>query len=268
LFAIAVVVVAMALTGIATDPLAGPAWRELRDRQPALDLGAIEGGLGQGLTLGLLGGFRSIIADFLWLETNNPWEDMNLPATQTLIKLVVGVDPRPLYFWLNGARMIAYDMPVWRIDAMGGINVVPASVQRRINEEQAAIAFDILDRALLHHQGHDAALIYVDIANIHLLRLGDKATAAEYFRKAAEQPGAPNYAARIYGELLRGLGRNREAYEWLRQTYAKLPAHDDPNNPALRGIVLGRIRALEHQLGIPSDQRVRDDSVRPQSGPP
>lgn len=257
----------MALAGVVTEPLGGPAWRKLRSRQPALELGAIEGGLGQGLTIGLLGGFRCIIADFLWLETNNSWEDMNLPATQTLIKLVVGVDPRPLYFWMNGSRMIAYDMAAWRIDALGGPNVVPAPVQHRINQEQSAVAVAMLERALAHHQ-RAAALIYVEIASIHLQRLNDAATAAIYYRKAAEQPGAPHYVARIYGELLRQLGRTREAYDWLRETYVRLPLEDDPRDPAMRRVVFDRIRTLEQQLGIPDTERFKDDSVRSRSNSP
>ena len=63
--------------------------------------------------------------------------------------------------------------------------------------------------------------------------------------QAAEQPGAPYYAARIYGELLRELGRPAEALAWLRQILPALPA-DDP--AARRDVVVQRIKLLEVEV--------------------
>ena len=102
--------------GAVLEPAMRPLWQELRAGQPALRLEDVESGLGQGMTLGLLGGFRALVADLLWLEVNHQWEQYDLPATQTLIRTTTAIDPEPLVFWINGARMIAYDMPVWRMD--------------------------------------------------------------------------------------------------------------------------------------------------------
>jgi alkylated DNA nucleotide flippase Atl1 len=71
-------------------------------------------------------------------------------------------------------------------------------------------------------------------------------SAAACYRQAAELPGAPYYAARIHGELLRELGRPAEALAWLRRVAEKLPG-DDPT--ARREVVLERIRALEQEVG-------------------
>ncbi len=106
----------MAAVGAAVRPLETPAWTKIKAAQPAFNFKSIEGALGQGLTVGLLGGFQAIVADFFWIRTNTVWETYDLPATQTYIKLVTAIDPRPIYFWQNGSRMIAYDMPNWRID--------------------------------------------------------------------------------------------------------------------------------------------------------
>ena len=83
------------------------------------------------------------------------------------------------------------------------------------------------------------------MANIRLRALGDRAGAADFFRQAAEQPGAPYYAARIHGELLRELGRPVEALAWLRKILPALPA-DDP--AAQREVVLERIKGLEQEV--------------------
>src|SRR5690606_26319529 len=90
-----VVLLVLALLGWATGPLVQPAWREVRAGEPALHAQALEATLGQGLTFGLLGGFRAVLADFLWLRTNMYWESYDVPSTHKMIELVTTVDPRP-----------------------------------------------------------------------------------------------------------------------------------------------------------------------------
>lgn len=246
------VLVVLGATGLALRPLEAPAWNALKSTQPALKLDSIQGALGQGVTVGLLGGFRAIVADFFWLKTNSVWSDNDLPATQTYVHLVTAIDPRPLYFWLNGSRMIAYDMPNWRIQAAGGYDDVPQGVQRRIDEEQSRVGVDYLKEGFGHHP--DEPLLYIEIANIYLNRLKDNATAGEYYLKAARQPDAPHYAARIYAELLRRMDRNVEAYAWLKELYLTLPKGPDAPITAQADVVLERIRELETELSIPADQ--------------
>lgn len=250
---LAIVLLTLELTGWATRPLSNPAWKEVRAYEPALQVRELDASLGQGLTLGLFGGFRAVIADFLWLETNSFWERQDLPATQTMISAVVTSDPRPLYFWINGARMIAYDMPFWRFDAAGGLDQITPETRRRIEEEQAWVALALLDRALEVHPRHP--LLLVEIANIHLRRRNDLLTSAAYYRLAAEQAGAPYYVARIYAEVLKKLGRHREAYDWLCAIYPKLPP-DDPM--AMASLVRERIKELEVELRLSTEERFND----------
>jgi hypothetical protein len=254
------VVGVLAITGAVVRPFEEPAWQFVRGKQPALKLDSLQGALGQGVTVGLLGGFRAIMADFFWIKTYAVWEDSDLPATQTFIKLVTAIDPRPLYFWLNGSRMIAYDMPNWRIVEEGGYAAVPQARQRQIDEEQSAVALKYLREAFGHHP--DAALLHVEIANVYLNRLKDVESAALSYRLAAQQPGAPFYAGRIYAELLRRMGRNAEAYAWLKNVYAKLPKAVDEAagvsefqvRSALAPVVLERIRELESELNVPETE--------------
>lgn len=250
----------LGVTGAVIRPFEEPAWQFVRAQQPALKLDSLQGALGQGVTVGLLGGFRAIVADFFWLKTNAVWEENDLPATQTFVHLVTAIDPRPLYFWQNGSRMIAYDMPNWRIVEEGGYDAVPKARQRKIDEEQSAVALKYLNDAFGHHP--DSALLHIEIANIHLNRLKDEATAAEFYRLAALQPRAPYYAARIYAELLKRLGRKQEAYDWLKGVYPTLPKEPDPEKgisefqveTALAPLVLERIRELEGELNIPETE--------------
>jgi tetratricopeptide (TPR) repeat protein len=218
-------VAVLAAAGFLVRPFEQPAWDVVRSKQPALKLDSLQGALGQGVTVGLLGGFRAIVADFFWIKTNSVWEDNDLPGTQTFVKLVTAIDPRPLYFWQNGSRMIAYDMPNWRIVKEGGYDAVPAARQRRIDEEQSAVALKYLNEAIGYHP---------------------------------DNPDAPYYAARIYAELLKRMGRNAEAYTWLKDLYQKLPKAVDESrgitefqvDSAMAPVVLDRIRELEGELKV------------------
>ena len=184
----------------------------------------------------MLGGMRSVLAGGFWLRTNLAWEQRDAAATTALLHLTVAADERPLTFWLNGARLLAYDLPAWcEYD-------VPAAVRQRHATEQAEAAMVFLERGLLAHG--PSAELYVEMANIRLRALGDREGAARLFRQAAEQPGAPYYAARIHAELLRELGRPAEALAWLRQILPGLPAGDPP---AQRDVVLARIKGLEQE---------------------
>lgn len=254
------VVVVLTITGAVVRPFEEPAWQFVRSKQPALKLDSLQGALGQGVTVGLLGGFRAIVADFFWIKTNSVWEDTDLPKTQTFIDVVTTVDPRPLYFWQNGARMIAYDMPNWRITEEGGYDKVPKARQRQIDEEQSGVALRYLNKAFGHHP--DSAMLHVEVANVYLNRLKDSASAAEAYRRASEQPNAPFFAARIYAELLRRMGRNAEAYDWLKKLYPTLPKAADAARgitafqveSAMAPVVMERIRELEKELNIPEGE--------------
>ncbi|MEX2381978.1 MAG: hypothetical protein WD490_06315 [Opitutales bacterium] len=260
----AFILLVLVASGLITRPVEDPAWSYLKEQEPALQLGALEEALGQGVTVALLGGFRAIFADFLWLRASIHWEEDDLPGTYTMLHLVTTIDPRPLFFWRNGAGMIAFDMPVWRVRAAGGYDEVPSAVAQRIHAEQGHLGVNFLQRAIDFHP--DEPILYVDIANIYYRRIEDVEMAAEYYRIAAER-GAPAYAARIYAQLLREMGEDRAAYEWLVQLYPTLDDHDVTHQ---KPVVLQRIRDLEEALEIPLPQRFRPETGAPfrQPAPP
>jgi len=197
------------------------------------------------INVAIPGGLRALAADGLWLRLYGAWAARDLPRTELLIRLVTIVDERPLNFWINGARIIAYDMSEWRLSSCDG-GRMPAEVRRRIVEEQASAALRHLEAAFFSHP--DNAAVWVEMGNIQLYRRGDLALAAGCYRRAAEAPVAPYFAGRIYGELLRRLGRDQDAYDWLRRVHPRLPVDDEA---AMAGLVLRRIRDLERRLKVP-----------------
>ena len=241
----AMVLVVLAAAGTLLNRVAAPAWSAMREKQPVLKLDSTVAGAGQGVTLALLGGFRALVADAAWIKMYASWEARDLPAVQTLIYFVSAIDPRPAYFWINGARILAYDLPVWRVEAAGGFAAVAVPVQERIAREQAALALKHLDAATTFHPASPD--LWIERANIELNKLRDLAAAAESYRRAWEQPRAPYYAARLHAELLRRQGKKAEALAWLVQLHPTLPADPEVGK---EDVVLQRIRDLERELGV------------------
>ncbi len=243
------ILLVLVLLGWLLRPVETPAWKVVKAGQPEMNLEAIEGALGQGLVVGVLGGYRAILADFLWIRTNTIWERRDRVKLDAMIRLVTTLDPRPDFFWINGSRMIAYDVPNWRIREEGGYQAVPESRQRAIDLDQAKQAFELLDQALEFHP--DKAKLYLEKGQIYLNRLKDDANAADWFLKASKKKDAPYYAARIYAELLRKQGKDEEAYAFLKNLHNELP-----NVPyAQKNIILERVRELEESLKVPFWER-------------
>lgn len=249
---LAVIGAGLGAAGLLLQAFIAPVWADYRARQPALRLDSTAAGAGQGVTLAILGGFRALVADGAWIQMYAMWERRDLPGTETLARLVTTIDPRPVYFWLNAARIVAYDFPAWRIQAAGGYEGVPADVQQKISHEQARAALRHLEAAMGFHPA--SVELWVERANIELNRLGDLLAAAESYRRAWELPRAPYYTARLRAEVLRRAGRKHEALDWLVQLHPGLPPGD---SGAAADVVLERIRELERELGVAAERLYR-----------
>lgn len=248
-----VLLAGLAVAGLALDRLIAPVWTEVRARQPALRLDSSLTAAGQGVTLALLGGFRALVADATWIRMFVAWEKRDLAGTQTLVQLVTAIDPRPAYFWINGARIIAHDLSTWRLDAAGGDAAGPA-VEQRIDREQGAVALQHLDAAMAFHPANPD--LWIERASIQITRMRDVLAAAESYRRAWELPRAPFYTARLHAEMLRRAGRREDALQWLVRLHPTLPSADPG---AGRDVVLARIRDLERELGVPPDRTYREN---------
>lgn len=205
----------------------------LRPWEACIAISPVEPRPGQGAALGVVGGMRSAVAGAFWLRANLAWERQDAAATLANVQLAVDADGRPLYFWINGARMIAYDLPTW-----------PASPELRMRRagECARRAEEFLHAALVTHP--DSPEIFVELALLRLRGFRDAEGAARWFGRAADQPGAPPYAARLCAQLLRETGRPDEALVRLRQARAELRPADTLQRVALEQ----RIAELELEL--------------------
>lgn len=140
----------------------------------------------------LAGSYGPLAADWLWLEANLAWERRDAGETRWLLHRAVSTDPQTVYFWLNSARILAYDLPAWRC---GAEPAAPVALQQRWRRAGADEAIAFLERGLEWHA--HSAVLYLELANISLYAGDDRRRAAAYFRRAASCPDAPPYAARL-----------------------------------------------------------------------
>jgi tetratricopeptide (TPR) repeat protein len=254
----------LALTGFITAPLERHAWARVAANQVEMNAESLEGALGQGVVLAVLGGFRTLVADLLFIEMYTHWADKDAARVEALIPVVTSIDPRPLFFWRESSRMVVFDIPVWRMRVQEqrlGRKLTPQE-RRVLTVEQARKGIAILHQAL-NYRPEDAR-IFQDIAIVYLTKLGDKEKAAEYYLKAWRCPNGSFYHGRLYAVLMDQSGHPRKAYRFLQEYYNSVPLE----HPFARaGVVLERIRELEARLGIPENERFVPEELPPEPRP-
>ncbi len=164
-----------------------------------------------------IGGFRALAADLMWVSAYQAWQERDLPTMRRRLGWVGAIDPRPLTFWLNGARMLGFDAAAW----------AEANNILRAQARQAALA-EALDHLATARRWHGArAALAIEEAVLHW-RLGeDREAALHALERASACADAPYFVGRLRGEMLVALGREAEALAWLREFRATLPADDE-----------------------------------------
>ncbi|MEI9998519.1 MAG: hypothetical protein WDO13_04815 [Verrucomicrobiota bacterium] len=77
-----------------------PMTRQLRDE------------LGQGLTIGVLSGMRSVVADLVWLNVVTAWMDQDWFKMGGYINLATALQPRAPVFWDMGGWQLAWNASI------------------------------------------------------------------------------------------------------------------------------------------------------------
>lgn len=234
--------IASVLLGLAAKPLVpeGSGYDESN-----IDLASLDGGLGGGLTLAFLGGYRNIAANLVWISMYADWQYRREEPVVEKIELAVALSPESLNFWIDGSRIIANDIPVWVVgdEFMDSLFSSPEGVTVRREFGERALSF--LDRVPVSLSQN--VRILVEKGSICWRRIGDLERAIGFFEKAIANPEAPYFVKRVYAELLIKNGQVREAYEYLRKHYRSLP---DDDVAAMKPLVATRIQQLGQMLEV------------------
>jgi tetratricopeptide (TPR) repeat protein len=203
--------------------------------------------LGQLGFIAALSGFRSIVADALFIQAHVAWERTEWGRVLLLFRQVTTLQPRAILFWDMAAWHMAWNASV---AALNDKNQPRLALRVKAEREYFALGKDFLERGVKNNP--DRPQLYESLARLYKEKYKNHERASEFFAKAAALPGAPSYERRFSAyELSYCEGREREAYDRLRRLY------DEGEKERLPTLIT-RLKFLENKLGIPQDQRIPD----------
>jgi hypothetical protein len=196
-----------------------------------------------------LSGFRSIVADFLFIRAHVAWERTEWSRMLLLFRQVTTLQPRGVLFWETAAWHMAWNAGT---AALNDATQPRLALRLKAQREYFDLGRDFLERGIKNNP--ERPQLYEAMARLYRDKYKDHARASEYFDQTAEKPGAPRYAKRFAAyELSYVEGREREAYVRLRQLY---DAGDQERLPTL----IRRLKFLEEKLDIPLAERIPDSA--------
>ena len=245
----AVVLAALLVFGAAKLPIeralsAGRAQQDAAVLRLGLELREQVGQLG---LVAALSGFRSVIADFLFIQAHVAWERTEWSRVLLLFRQVTTLQPRSTLFWDMAAWHMAWNASA---AALNDPNQPRQALRVKAQREYFDLGRDFLERGIRNNP--DRPQLYEALARLYRDKYKDHAKAAEYFELAASKPGAPSYARRFAAyELSHAEGREHEAYDRLLSLYREGEKERLPT-------LIARLKFLEEKLNIPVEQRIPD----------
>jgi tetratricopeptide (TPR) repeat protein len=206
---------------------------------------ALRDQIGQFAFVAGLSGFRSLVADLLFIQAHVAWERTDWGRVLILFRQVTTLQPRSILFWDTAAWHMAWNAST---AAANDPNQPRLALRVKAQRDYFALGKDFLERGIENNP--DQPSLYEALARLYRDKYRDHQRASKYFGKAAALPGAPSYAKRFAAyELSYCQGQERAAYNRLRALY------DLGENERLPTLVQ-LLKNLEIKLGIPFEQRI------------
>jgi hypothetical protein len=200
--------------------------------------------IGQSAFVAVLGGFRSVIADLLFIDAHAAWARTDWTNLLLRLRQATELQPHAIMFWDIAGWHMAWNASI----AAENDQSKPPAARQRASREYIELGRDFLRRGIANNP-HSPQL-YEALARLERDRLHDHAAAAENFYKASRFPGCAAYDERFSAyELSWCEEREREAYERLHALYLRGERERLPT-------LIARLKAMEEKLNIPPNQRV------------
>lgn len=212
--------------------------------------------LGQAGFVAALSGFRALMADLLWIRAGAAFEQTAWARMELLLHSATRLQPRAILFWDMAHYHMAYDAAT----AMRyGENSLASSALRR----KAELDFIRIGEAFLRdgiaHNAENSRL-WERLGDLYSRRLDDPENASTAYAKAAQLPNAMTYLRRFSAyELAKIPGREREAYERLRELYWEGPSQR-------LATLVNLLKRLEEKLAVPEAERAYSKSPAADAG--
>lgn len=242
--AIVVAVVAFGAVRMPLEHRLDQSHRHLHLRAVAFDLGLREQ-IGQLGFVAALSGFRSIVADVLFIQAHVAWERTEWGRVLLLFRQVTTLQPRATLFWDMAAWHMAWNASV---AALNDTQQPRLALRVKAQREYFALGKDFLERGIKNNP--ERPELYEALGRLYRDKYNDHANASEAFAQAATRPGAPSYDKRFAAyELSYCEGREQEAYTRLRALYLS-------GEPERLPTLITRLKFLEEKLNVPPQQRI------------
>lgn len=228
--------------------------------------------VGQGLSLALLGGFRALVADLLWIAAHGAWEEKRWFTMRQNFEAVTMLQPQATFFW---------DMASWHLawNASHAAFTDPAEPRLAIRLRNQRLWIqagrELLERGIANNP--DRFELYEKLGWMLKQKSQDTCAAADAALAAVQrcQSWQRDYLQRLAGYWLeecareKAPGRLREAYHYWRdlwrREYAQRPrAQWDTIDKNLSR----RIHKLEDDLDVPAAERLFPKTAPSASVPP
>jgi tetratricopeptide (TPR) repeat protein len=217
-----------------------PITRQLRDE------------LGQGLTIGVLSGMRSVIADVIFsVNLELAWENQEWFKMGSYINLCTALQPRAPVFWDIGGWHLA-----WNASVAASEDHTQPNELRRMKASRFWIdkGLEIYLRGIENNPNYWK--LWADTGLLYQQRLKNYPMAAYYYQKASELPNSPVYLER-FAPLMYGLGGDDQAaYQSWKDLWERLTPEQREEKAHWKEKIESNIRRLEAKLSIPEEKRV------------
>lgn len=201
--------------------------------------------IGQMAFLAALSGFRSVVADLLFIQAHTAWEHVEWGRVALLLNQVTALAPRNVLYWDSAGWHMA-----WNASVAARYDKSEPRETLRIKREREYIRLgeDFILRGIQNNP--DRYNLYERLGMIYRDKLQDHCKAADAFDRGARAEKAPEYEKRMAAyEMAQCPARQREAYEKLRAIYESGEQERLPS-------VIKWLSILQEKLNIPPEQRI------------
>lgn len=209
--------------------------------------------LGQGVTIGVLSGMRSVVADFIFvINVTLAWENQEWFRMAEYVHLVTTLQPRAPIFWDMGGWHLAYNAS---IGVFHDKKSQPDELRRlKASRYWTDRGIDVYKRGIENNP--DDWKLMRDLAGVYQQRLKDYHSAAIYYKKASEATDAPVYLERFPSIMYDLAGDDQAAYASWKALWERLTPAQLQEKQHWREKIEENIRRLEKKLSVPKEKRI------------
>jgi hypothetical protein len=244
---IGLAIAVLALFGVAKLPFETQLTKEMHEAH--FHVGTLSVGIrkqiGQMGFIAALSGFRSVIADGLWIWAHVAWEHTEWGKMKVLFDGATSLQPRALLYWDGAANHMAFNASV---AAMQNPNEPREALRIKARNDYYRLGESYLLRGIEFNPDH--ALLFDRLGQLYDVKFKNPEKSYWAYSEAAKRPDCMGYVHRMAAyQLAKVPGREREALDLLVQYYKRGKRERLPT-------LLVDIDKLQKQLNIPADQRI------------